>query len=201
MDGTQNAQHYYKKYRKMKSTVEHNTKLIEENSRLLDYLNTVKQSLKYCNETADLAEIVKELEDAGIIKYKKVKKETLPPSKPLTYNIEGYTVLVGKNNIQNNLVTYKLAKPDDMWLHTQQIHSSHVVISGKNIPDDVIVKSAEITAYYSQAREGSKIAVDYTRRENVRKPPKGAIGSAFYTSYNTVIVNPNQHPELLVKEK
>lgn len=201
LDGTQNAQLYYKKYRKMKSTVEHNTRLVEENTKLLDYLNTIRQSLKYCNETTDLLEIVKELEDIGIVKQKKNKKEVLPPSKPLTYCIDGFTVYVGKNNQQNQLVTYKLAKPTDLWLHTQQIHSSHVVVvtDNKEIPDDVIVKSAEITAYYSQAREGTKIPVDYTRRENVKKPPKGALGAAHYTSYYTVIVNPNQHIELLVK--
>ncbi len=200
----QNAQSYYKKYRKLKSSEEHNSKLAAENEKLLEYLLTVKHSLSYCTEAEDLEEIRRELTDAGIIRDKKSasgKKEQLREIKPLRYNIHGYTVLVGKNNLQNNYVTFKAAKSDDIWLHAQKIHSSHAVILRENddaVPNSVIEETAAICAYYSQARNGSKIAVDYTERKNVKKPPKSAPGFAIYNVYRTVIVDPDAHSENLI---
>lgn len=197
----QNAQAYYKKYRKLKSSAEHNGKLIEENEKLLEYLTTIKASLKYSVESDDLQQIRNELIELGLIREKQQGKKKLDaPMKPLRYDVEGYAVYVGKNNAQNNYVTFKLARPDDVWLHTQKIHSSHVVIvNDKNeaVPDSVIVKAAEICAYYSQANDGSKIAVDYTLRRNVKKPNKAPLGFAVYESYQTILVNPDRHVPLL----
>lgn len=195
----QNAQNYYKKYRKMKSTAEHNTVLVAENEKLLDYLQSVKQSLAFCTEPSDVEQIREELVAVGIVKENKKVKKKDEPVKPLCYKIDGFSVYVGKNNVQNNFVTFKLATASDLWLHTQKIHSSHVVIvsEGKKVPDEVIVKAAEICAFYSQASQGSKIAVDYTARQNVKKPPKSALGFVTYNDYKTVVVNPNRHVELL----
>ena len=197
----QNAQFYYKKYRKLKSSAEHNTKLIEENTKLLEYLTTIKASLKYCIEADDLQQIREELIELGLIREKQQnKKKTDTPVKPLRYDVEGYAVFVGKNNAQNNYVTVKLAKQDDIWLHTQKVHSSHVVIvNDKNstVPDSVIVTAAEICAYYSQANSGSKIAVDYTSKGNVKKPNKAPLGFVVYDNYKTVLVNPDRHVPLL----
>lgn len=195
----QNAQKYYKKYRKQKSTVEHNTKLVEENLKLLDYLLSVKQALSCCNETGDLAEIQQELVEQGIIKEKKsAKKQPLPPTKPLKYLVDGYTVYVGKNNLQNHHVTFKLAKPDDMWLHTHDVHSSHAIIVKQEgeIPDNVLVTVAEIVAWFSQARQGGKVAVDYTPKMYVKKPNKAPSGFVIYNTYYTLIATPNEHNEL-----
>ena len=195
----QNAQNYFKKYRKQKSTVEHNTKLIEENLKLLDYLQSVKQALSYCNETGDLAEIHQELVEQGIIKEKKSnKKQTLPPTKPLEYLVDGYTVYVGKNNLQNHHVTFKLSKPEDLWLHTHDVHSSHAIIVKKDedIPDNVLVTVAEIVAWFSQARQGGKVAVDYTPKMYVKKPNKAPSGFVIYNTYYTHIATPNEHNEL-----
>lgn len=191
----QNAQAYYKKYRKLKSSAEHNAKLAEENEKLLEYLITIKESLKYCNEPNDLAEIREELVTLGLLKEPQNKKKADTTVKPLRYEIDGYTVYVGKNNAQNNYVTFKLARPSDIWLHTQKIHSSHVIIVNDKqgeAPLDTIVKCAEICAYYSQAGDGSKIPVDYTAKINVKKPPKAPLGYVIYNTYQTVLVNPNR---------
>ena len=197
----QNAQFYYKKYRKLKSSAEHNSKLIEENTKLLEYLTTIKASLKYCVEADDLQQIRDELVELGLIKEKQQnKKKVDTPVKPLRYEVEGYTVYVGKNNAQNNYVTFKLAKQDDLWLHTQKIHSSHVVIvNDKNtaIPDSVILTAAEICAFYSQANGGSKIAVDYTPKSFIKKPNKAPLGFVVYDTYKTLLVNPDRHVTLL----
>lgn len=200
LSAQQNAQAYYKKYRKMKSAVEHNTALVAENEKMLEYLLTMKDNLRYCTEDDDLSQVRKELVELGLVKEKHNGKKAAPdkPVKPLRYNVDGFEVLVGKNNIQNNEVTFKRARAGDMWLHTQKIHSSHVVIlsDGKAIPDNVIVKAAEICAYYSQASGGSKILVDYTDRANVKKPPKAPLGFVIYPTYETIVVDPNRHPEL-----
>lgn len=193
----QNAQAYYKKYRKLKSSAEHNSKLVEENSRLLEYLTTIKQSLSYSADADDLQQIREELVELGLIREKQTgKKKIDAPLKPLHYDIGGYAVYVGKNNAQNNYVTFKLARPNDVWLHTQKIHSSHVVIvndKGTDVPDSVIVAAAEICAYYSQASGGSKIPVDYTAKSNVKKPNKAPLGFVVYNVYQTILVNPDRH--------
>jgi len=194
----QNAQRYYKKYHKQKSTIEHNTLLVEDNLKLLNYLQSVKQALLFCNETGDLAEIQQELVEQGIIKEKRgAKKQLLPPTKPLKYLIDGYTVYVGKNNLQNHHVTFKLAKPDDMWLHTHDVHSSHAIIVKQEgeIPDNVLVAAAEIVAWFSQARQGGKVAVDYTPKSYVKKPNKAPTGFVVYNTYYTLIATPNEHNE------
>lgn len=193
----QNAQAYYKKYRKLKSSAEHNGRLVEENTRLLEYLLTIKQSLKYCTDPDDLQQIREELIELGLIREKQTGKKKLDaPVKPLCYNIGGYSVYVGKNNAQNNYVTFKLARSEDLWLHTSKIHSSHVIIvndKGGEIPDNVVVAAAEICAYYSQANGGSKIPVDYTPRANVKKPNKAPLGFVVYNAYQTILVNPDRH--------
>lgn len=196
----QNAQAYFKKYRKLKSSAEHNSKLVAENQAMLEYLQTIRQNLRYCTEQDDLQQIRQELVALGLLKESRGKKQAEPPITPLHYNVHGYDVYVGKNNVQNNFVTFKLARSTDMWLHTQKIHSSHVVITSEAnaIPDEVILGAAEICAYFSQASDGSKIPVDYTARQNVKKPPHAQLGYVIYNSYQTVIVNPNKHPEWLL---
>lgn len=192
----QNAQVYYKKYRKLKSSAEHNGKLVEENQNLLDYLLTIKNSLRYCTDADDLQQIKDELMSLGLIKEKQQKKNKLEtPVKPLRYEIDNYAVYVGKNNAQNNHVTFKIGKPADVWLHTQKIHSSHVLIvndKGGDVPFEVIEKAAEICAFYSQASGGTKIPVDYTLKANVKKPPKSPPGFVIYPTYQTILVNPNR---------
>lgn len=153
--------------------------------------------MRYCNETDDLEQIKEELTALGLIREKQTGKKTKQDTavKPLRYEIDGYTVYVGKNNTQNNQVTFKMSKPNDLWLHTQKIHSSHVLIVNDKeteIPIDTIIKAAEICAFYSQASGGTKIPVDYTLKSNVKKPPKSPPGYVIYPAYQTVLVNPNR---------
>ncbi len=201
LSAKQNAQAYYKKYRKLKSSAEHNTKLVEENEKTLEYLLTIKQSLKFCTEPEDLQQIREELTNLGLVRENGKKKPKETPMHPMHYLIDGHDVFVGKNNLQNSFVTFKLAKSEDLWLHTQKIHSSHVVImkGAREISDNVILKAAEICAYFSQATDGTKIAVDYTTKQNVKRPNGSAPGFAVYTIYKTVIVDPDRHLELLIK--
>ncbi|MGN1040818.1 MAG: NFACT RNA binding domain-containing protein, partial [Candidatus Fimimonas sp.] len=179
---------------------EHNTKLVEENEKILEYLQTIKQSLRFCTEADDLQQIREELVAMGLVRENGKQKHKETPMRPLHYLIDGHDVFVGKNNLQNSFVTFKLAKQEDVWLHTQKIHSSHVAIIKGNheILPQTILQAAEICAYYSQASDGTKIAVDYTPRQNVKRPNGAAPGFAVYNVYKTVIVNPNRHPELLV---
>ncbi len=199
----QNANAYYKKYRKLKSAFEHNTLLVEENQKLLEYLQTIKQNLAFCTDTDDLMQIRQELVALGLIKEKKTNKKPQEVAiKPLCYDVGGYVVYIGKNNLQNNHVTFKMARANDLWLHTQKIHSSHVVIvndKDQPIPDDVIVTAAEICAYYSQAQKGTKIPVDYTLKSNLKKPNKAPLGFVVYNVHNTILVNPDRHINKLRK--
>lgn len=190
----QNAQAYYKKYRKLRSAAEHNALLVQQNTELLSYLCTIKENLRFCTETEDLQQIRNELIDLGLIKKQTAKKEETS-FKPLHYVLSGFDVYVGKNNAQNNYVTFKLARANDVWLHAQKIHSSHVVIvtNGRNVPDNVILSAAEICAYYSQSRDGSKISVDYTLRANVKRPAKAPLGFVVYNDYKTIVVDPDRH--------
>ena len=128
LSAKQNAQDYYKKYRKLKSSAEHNTKLVEENEKTLEYLQTIKQSLRFCTETDDLQQIREELVAMGLVRENSKQKQKDAPVRPLHYVIDGHDVYVGKNNLQNSFVTFKLAKQEDVWLHAQKIHSSHVAI-------------------------------------------------------------------------
>lgn len=196
-----NAQEYYKKYHKMKNTIAVTEKLLAENKEQLEYVKGVAEFLKFSTTEADLQEITAELTAANIIREKSGAPKKQPPVTPVKYYIDGFSVLVGKNNIQNDFLTNKTAKPNDVWLHTQSIHSAHVIIetNQKEVPDSVLVAAAEITAFYSPARNSGKTAIDYTLKKNLKKPPKTALGYVIYSIYNTLIVMPNEHTEYLKK--
>ena len=206
LSAKQNAQEYYKKYAKQKSTLKHNSVLIQQNTAMLDYLKSVKKNLEFCSTSEDLQEIAQELTEAGIIKNKAKngkKQQAKTAITPLRFDLNGYALFVGKNNIQNDYVTFKLARSSDLWLHAQNIHSSHAVIQsdGEKVPDNVILIAAEIVAAYSQASAGTKIAVDYCLKKRVKKPPESPKGFVVYTDFNTVIVNPDKHEELLSQKQ
>lgn len=141
---------------------------------------------------ADLKEIEEELISLGLLREKrnvKKKKETEIPFRK--FDAGGFTVLAGRNNIQNDRLLKSLS-PSDIWLHTQKYHSSHVAVisEGKKVPEEVILRAAEICAYYSEAKNGDKVPVDYCERKFVKKPPKSPAGFVIYTDYNTILVTP-----------
>jgi predicted ribosome quality control (RQC) complex YloA/Tae2 family protein len=197
---SQNAQRYYKKYAKLKRTYESVTAQRVETEAQLDYFKSIGAHIYAAEELCDLEEIEEELESLGLFKWenKNTKKKVLPAFR--TFEIDGFKVIAGRNNIQNERLTKGLSG-EDLWLHTQKYHSSHVgiITGGKNVPQNVLLAAAEICAHYSDGREGSKIPVDYTYKKFVKKPPKSAAGFVIYTDYNTILVDPNPHSELILK--
>ena len=127
------------------------------------------------------------------------KREITTPYREFSY--QGFTVLSGRNNLQNDRLV-KNASPKDVWLHTQKYHSSHVLIvtDGKAVPDEVIKFAAEICAYYSDGRDGDKIPVDYCEKRFVKKPSKAKAGFVVYTDYKTALATPCAHANAIIKE-
>lgn len=117
--------------------------------------------------------------------------------------MDDFVILVGKNNIQNDKLTFKVANGGDMWIHTKDAHGSHVIIfaEGREIPDKVLEIGCEIAAYFSQCQKdgGSKIPCDYTQRRNIKRHPCGKLGMVIYSAYSTATVVPNEHKEYLSK--
>lgn len=194
----QNAQKYYKKYAKLKRTYISVSAQKDEAESRLNYLQSIAASILSAENIADLFETEEELISLGLYKTveTKKKKPVAPPFRE--YYCEGFRIIAGRNNLQNERLTKGLA-PDDLWLHTQKYHSSHVgvICEGRSVPDGVLAVAAEICAYYSDGRSGTKIPVDFTKKKFVKKPPKSNTGFVVYTDYNTVLVDPNGHTELL----
>ena len=183
-----NAQAYYKRYAKKKKTLAVVREQIEQAENDLEYFHSVFDSFSYTDE-AGLEEIAAELQAAGLIRaYKtKNKKAKELPGEQITFH--GCVIRWGKTNYQNDRIT-RGARPDDIWLHTQKTHGSHVVVSGEHISNEVLLRAAEIAAYYSKARLADNVPVDYTRKKFVNKPKGAAPGKVFYTDYKTLFVTP-----------
>jgi predicted ribosome quality control (RQC) complex YloA/Tae2 family protein len=202
---SQNAQKYYKKYAKLKRTQENLTQQKTEIEDKYDYLKSIEGNIYAAEELCDLIDTQTELTELGLIKKpetkgkKKKGKEVITPYRQ--YIIDGFKVIAGRNNAQNDRLLKGLS-PEDMWLHTQKFHSSHVGIisDGRQIPDDVLLAAAQICAYYSEARERDKVSVDYCLKRYVKKPSKANLGFAVYTDYKTIIVSPDAHTGYREKE-
>ena len=196
----QNAASLFKEYNKLKGAAEHLAALVEEGQKQLDYLESVLDEIFRAETEKDLAEIRRELENAGFIKPDKNKKA--PKAKPLPpqsfLSDDGFEILAGRSNHQNDELTTKLARRTDYWLHVQKLHGSHVIIrcEGLEPPEKTLEQAAVIAAYHSQARCSGKTAVDWTMVRNVRKPSGALPGKVIYTDYGTLIV---QSDEALVQ--
>ena len=198
----QNAAAMFKDYNKRKAASEHLTKLIAEGEAQLDYLNSVLELIGAAESEKDLADLRRELIDTGYLKPSgnSKKKEKVKAQAPLRFvSTDGKEILVGRSNLQNDELTTKLGRRTDIWLHTQKIHGSHVLIrcEGEKPGARCIEEAAIIAAYYSQGRDGGKIPVDYTMLKYVRKPSGALPGKVIYTDYKTVTV---QSDEELVKK-
>ena len=194
---SQNAQRYFKTYNKLKRAKE----ILEPRKRAdeaeLAYADSVLSSIALAETDADFTEIQEELTALGAIKtdvksQKKNKKDVPVPFR--RYSYFGYTVLAGRNNLQNDRLL-KEANPEDVWLHAQKYHSSHVIIinNGGQVCDEIIKFASEVCAYYSDGRDGDKIPVDYCKRKYVKKPSKSKAGFVTYTDYKTALATPNAH--------
>ncbi len=191
-----NAQKYFKKYAKEKRTVEILAPEREKTERELEYLKSVAFEIENASDADDFRDIEEELISADILAAPKQRKKQEEESAYRVYKINGFTVKCGKNNVQNDRLTGRAFK-DDVWLHTKNYRSAHVIIEtkGEGVPDDVILAAAEICAFYSDAKGGTKVPVDHTLKKFVRKPPKARAGSVIYTDYRTLFVTPREHAE------
>lgn len=194
----ENAQKYYKRYAKLKRTAASVTEQKRETEERLDYLNSIASHIRLAENLCDLAETEEELQSLGLLPAEKQnKKKTAKITPYRAYISGGMKILAGRSNVQNDRLLKSISR-EDTWLHTQGYHSSHVAIlsGGKPVPDEVLKVAAEICAYYSDGRAGTKIPVDYTKRAFVKKPPKSNAGFVIYTDYKTVLVTPSAHEEL-----
>lgn len=201
-----NAQKYFKEYRKAKNAEKLLGELIEQSGQELAYLESVIDSVNRADGYTELAEIRDELYGQGYLKRaKNDKAKKIKPLAPLEYvSDDGYTILVGRNNIQNDILTFKTAAKDDSWFHTQKIPGSHVVVVGNGdiIPERTCRQAAMLAAYHSSGRESSQVAVDYTEVRALKKPTGAKPGKVIYHTYNAMWVTPDRETcERLRKKK
>ncbi len=194
---SQNAQRYYKLYGKAKATEEHATSQLKKAESELAYLETILDSVNRATDYTDISEIREELAEQGYIPQSNSKKKKgTKKSAPFEFvSSDGYTILVGRNNKQNDELTIRSAFSTDMWLHTKNIPGSHVLIRTNGtgeVPDNTLVEAATIAAYYSKAQKGTGIPVDYTLIKNIRKPNGSKPGFVIYETNYTVYVTPDE---------
>ena len=193
-----NAQRYFKRYNKMKKAAELNAEYIKTTKTEIAFLESVLASVETCETEGELAEVRYELIKSGYISEKPGAKREKPvqeTSKPHAFvSSDGFEIFVGKNNRQNDMLTLKTAEPDDLWLHTQKIPGSHVIVksNGKEIPDKTIEEAASLAAYYSKAKSSSKVPVDYTPKKYVKKPNGAKPGYVIYETYYTLLAEPDE---------
>ncbi len=196
---SKNAENYYKKFNKQKRTLLALVPQEQSAKEELEYLTSVLDEINLSETIEELKLIKEELVETGLIKEQTKVNRKKEISKPYReYEIEGFTVKVGRNNKENDQIT-GLARQGDIWLHTKDYHSSHVIIesAGKQIPLSVIEISAEICTYYSRARDGGKTEVIYTDKKFVKKPKGAKLGFCTYSQYKTLSATPKMHKELI----
>lgn len=193
---SKNSTAYYNKYNKLKRTREFVSKKLVKDKELLEYLESVEAEIAALPYECDTSAIEQELELLGGGRKKsakgKVRKQKAEP--PHIYLVDGFYIYKGKNNLQNDELTFKIASSSDIWLHLKNEHGSHVIIQrdGRDIPDNVLKVAAELAASSKQA----SCEVDYTERRNVKRKPDGHPGQVIYVNYKTIVAEPNAHKEL-----
>lgn len=196
-----NAKHYFEKYNKLKRTYEALTSLITETKDELTHLESIRTALDIAADENDLAELKRELMEFGYIKRKSTdranqgnkkakNKKTTGKSKPLHYiSSDGFHMYVGKNNFQNDELTFQFAEGGDWWFHAKNMPGSHVIVKagGAELPDRTFEEAGRLAAHYSGATDANKVEIDYTLRKNVKKPGGGKPGFViYYTNYSLI---------------
>ena len=193
---SQNAQKYYKEYRKAKTAEEKLTEQIELAGKELEYLESVLDALARAETERDLAEIRAELQEQGYLRKLRSKKEKpAAVSAPMKFTTsDGFTVLVGRNNRQNDRLTLKTANNNDIWFHTKNIPGSHTVLvtQGREPTETAMEEAALLAAQHSRAKDSSQVPVDYTQIRYVSKPQGANTGLVIYVNYKTLYVNPGE---------
>lgn len=188
----ENAQWYFKKYSKAKTAHLYAAKQLKQARWELEYLENVLYSLEEANSTESIEEIREELREQGYLHKTNIRRKNVHKSAPFTFiTADGYTIWVGRNNVQNDELTLKTSKPGDLWLHTKNTPGSHVIVRvPEQIPDNTLFEAAGLAAWFSKAKNSSRVEVDYTRVKYVRKPSGAKPGMVVYVNYHTVIVDP-----------
>lgn len=186
---SQNAQSYFKKYAKLKNSIAHAIENKTSYEKDISYLESVLFNISEAQNMSELEDIKEELASADVIKKpgKRYKRKDLP-SEPIRYEKNGIEILVGRNNFQNDKLTFKVAKKNEMWLHVKDFHGSHVIVRSDNIPDEVLLYAASLAVLHSQAKGNQKVQVDYTLVKYVHKENGSKPGMVVYTDYNSIIV-------------
>ena len=191
----ENAQKYFDKYGKMKRTAEALNELIIETKGQIDHLESIQNSLDIALSADDLVQIKDELIEYGFIKKGKSAKKQKVKSKPFHYvSSDGFDMYVGKNNYQNDELTFKLATGNDWWFHAKGMPGSHVIVKAENkeLPDRTFEEAGKLAGYYSKGKNADKVEIDYLQKKNVKKPNGAAAGFVvYYTNYSLTI-----HPDI-----
>ncbi len=196
---SKNSTAYYAKYNKLKRTKEFVSQKLEADRELLEYAFSIENEIAEMPYEADISQVEEELANLGggkrVSKNKKVRKEKAEP--PYVYLVDGFYIYRGKNNLQNDELTFSLASSNDIWMHLKNEHGAHTLIitEGKQVPDKVLKIAAEITA----STKTASVEVDYTARKNVKRNPNGHPGQVIYVNYKTAVSIPDAHKEFLIK--
>lgn len=192
---TENAKKYFDRYGKLKRTFEALTKLIEETKLEVDHLESIATALDIAVLEEDLVQIREELTEFGYIRKRRGDKKAKTKSKPFHYvSSDGFHMYVGKNNFQNDELTFQFATGGDWWFHAKGMPGSHVIVKteGKELPDATFEEAGKLAGFYSKGRENEKVEIDYLQRKNVKKPNGSAPGFVvYYTNYSLTI-----HPDI-----
>ena len=194
LTASQNAKKYFERYNKLKRTAENLETLTKEVEAEKDHLESIQNALDIAQGEEDLVPIRDELVEAGYIHRKGEKKKAArnqAKSLPLHYvSSDGFDIYVGKNNYQNDQLTFKVANGGDWWFHAKGMPGSHVILQtgGKEVPDKAFEEAAALAAFYSKAKDQEKVEIDYLQRKNVKKPGGAKPGFVvYYTNYSMAI--------------
>ena len=191
MSALENSKKYFEKYGKLKRTAEALTELTESTKSEIDHLESIQNALDIAVSSDDLVQIKAELMEFGFIKKHRASEKLKVKSKPFHYRSScGYDIFVGKNNYQNDELSFKVATGNDWWFHAKGMPGSHVIVKANNeeLPDIVFEEAGRLAGYYSKGRDNEKIEIDYLQKKNLKKPNKGAPGFViYYTNYSLVI--------------
>ena len=186
-----NGKKYFEKYTKLKRTAESLTTIIEDVSLEVEHLESILTELDLATKEEDLVQIKDELTEAGYIKFKAGSKKTKITSKPYHYiSSDGFDIYVGKNNFQNDWLTFEFANGNDWWFHAKKMPGSHVIIrtNGNEVPDRTFEEAAKLAAHYSKGRGTNRVEIDYLIKKNVKKPAKAKPGFVvYYTNFSMVM--------------
>lgn len=196
LSAMENAKKYFDRYNKLKRTYQALDTLVEETSQELSHLESISNSLEIARDEMDLSMIKDELMEYGYMKrHFTGKKKQKGKSKPFHYiSSDGFHMYVGKNNFQNDELSFKFANGKDMWFHAKKMAGSHVIVkleTADELPDSTYEEAARLAAYYSKGKDAPKVEIDYTERRNLKKPPQAKPGFVIYHTNYSMIIEPD----------